>query len=111
MACFAAPLALGAATFISRKRFPEGWRVGWLNAMLLGGSAALAVEHAAHGELVPWPPFLTAAAGPGGAAAVMQEILTVGAPMALAVVLAWAALVAVSSRLADARKEAARPCR
>ena len=35
-------------------------KLKWLNTMLWGGSALLCVEHIWHGEVVPWPPFLTA---------------------------------------------------
>ena len=39
-------------------------KLKWLNNMLWGGSALLMFEHIWHGEVVPWFPFLTAAADP-----------------------------------------------
>lgn len=99
MACFAAPAALGVFTFIFRKRFPEKWHIGWLNTMILGGSIALGIEHVAHGEIVPWPPFVTAMATPADTAAMLAEIAAIGIPMALSLVAAWVAMVVIYETL------------
>ncbi|MDD5317889.1 MAG: hypothetical protein PHF51_04130 [Candidatus ainarchaeum sp.] len=104
MACFAAPAALGAVTFLARKRFPADWHIDWLNTMIFGGTAALAVEHVAHGEIVPWPPFLTAMGNPADTMVMLQEIATVGMPMAVALVLAWAAMVVAYEKMVAAKK-------
>ena len=41
-------------------------KLGWLMNMLWGGVILLAIEHMWHGEVVPFPPFLTAMNDPGG---------------------------------------------
>lgn len=93
MACFVVPAAAGIVTVALRKRFPKRWHVNWLNTMIFGGAAALAVEHVAHGEIVPWPPFLTAMGSPADTAAMLGEMAAVGIPMAVALVLAWVVMV------------------
>ncbi len=72
-------------------------RLKWLNNMLWGGSALLMFEHIWHGEVVPWFPFLTAAADPADTAEMLAEMSTVGVSMALAVTGVWAVMAAVSS--------------
>ncbi len=103
MACFLAPAAVGIITTILRKRFPKQWHVNWLNTMIFGGAAALAAEHVAHQEIVPWPPFLTAMSNPADAAAMLGEMAAVGIPMAIALILAWIAIVAVYEKAIAAR--------
>lgn len=68
----------------------------WLMKLLFGGSFLLAFEHLWHGEVVPWPPFLTAAADPADRAQMLHEMSTVGVMMAVSVTLLWAAMVVVS---------------
>ncbi|NJP40092.1 hypothetical protein HCH52_03375 [Oscillospiraceae bacterium HV4-5-C5C] len=68
---------------------PFSRKLGWLNKLLWGGSALLAFEHVWHGEVVPWFPFLTAAADPSDRAAMLHEMATVGVSMALLVTAAW----------------------
>ncbi len=99
MACFVVPAAVGVMTVALGKRFPKRWHVNWLNAMIFGGTAALAVEHAAHGEIVPWPPFLTAVGSQAGTAAMLGEMAAVGIPMLLALVLAWVVMVVAYERV------------
>ncbi|MBP3855902.1 MAG: hypothetical protein IK990_09870 [Ruminiclostridium sp.] len=72
-------------------------KMKWLNNMLWGGSALLMFEHIWHGEVVPWFPFLTAAADPADTAEMLSEMSTVGVSMALAVTGVWAVMAAVSS--------------
>ncbi|MCR5661574.1 MAG: hypothetical protein K6G50_05550 [bacterium] len=64
-------------------------KLQWLSNMLWGGSALLAFEHLWHGEIVPWPPFLTAASNPADWSALLTEMGTVGVTMALLVTTAW----------------------
>lgn len=99
MACFAAPAALGVVTTLFKKRFPKQWHIEWLNTMIFGGTLALGVEHVAHGEIVPWPPFLTAMSSPADTAAMFGEILSVGIPMALALVFVWVVIVVAYEKL------------
>ena len=74
-------------------------KLSWLNNMLWGGSALLALEHVWHGEVVPWFPFLTAANDVSSRAEMFREMATVGVGMALLVTAAWVGMVVVSSRL------------
>lgn len=64
-----------------------------LSCMLWGGSALLAFEHLWHGEVVPWPPFLTAAADPESAAAMLAEMSSAGVAMAALVTIFWAGMM------------------
>jgi hypothetical protein len=99
MACSLAPTVIGVFTTISRKRFPKGWHIGWLNTLIWGGAVGLAVEHIAHQEIVPWFPFLSAMSNPVDMVIMLKEIATVGIPMAAALIFAWIAMVAVYEHL------------
>ncbi len=94
MACFLVPTATAMVTTVLGKKVPEKYHLNWLNSMLWGGVVMLAVEHIAHGEFVLYPPFLTA-----GLHEVLPEMLRVGVPMTLAIVLIWGIMVAVSARM------------
>ncbi|MFH1639261.1 MAG: hypothetical protein ABIB93_02990 [Chloroflexota bacterium] len=94
MACFLAPTVAAIATTAIRKRISPKYHLDWLIAMLWGGVIMLAVEHISHKELVPYPPFLTA-----GLSEVLPEILKVGVPMTLAIVLVWAIMVLVAKNM------------
>jgi hypothetical protein len=93
MGCFIVPAAVGIATTALRKRFPEQWHINWLNTMILGCSVAFAVEHYINGEIVPWPPFLTAMNSPAATATMLTEMATVGIPMTLALIMTWVVMV------------------
>lgn len=67
--------------------------------MVFGGTLAMAVEHVYHGEIVPWPPFLTAMATPESTAVMFNEMVTVGIPMTIAIALAWLAIVFVQEKI------------
>lgn|SRR5574344_646092 len=71
-------------------------KLGWLSNLLWGGSFLLAIEHAWHGEIVPYAPFLTAMKHKADIAPMLQEMGTVGVTMAVAVTGIWAAMVAVA---------------
>lgn len=81
-------------------------KLKWLTNLLWGGSALLAFEHVWHGEVVPWFPFLTAAADPADAAEMLHEMSTVGVTMAALITLVWLGMLAVSSA---AEKRALKP--
>jgi hypothetical protein len=98
MACFIAPMATGIVTTVFRKKIPAALKIGWLNIMLWGGVAMLAIEHIAHGEVVFYPPFLTAMQNPADIPVMLQELATVGGTMTIAIVVAWIILVAITSR-------------
>lgn len=117
MACFIAPAGVAIVTTVVRKvaqkkeaalatdgteRRPDSavgkWtqRLGWLNAMLWGGVVMLILDHVLSGELVAWPPFLTALEKSDGVAAVLREIGIVGGGMTAAVIVVWALMVLVA---------------
>ncbi|MEM3399795.1 MAG: hypothetical protein QXP42_03100 [Candidatus Micrarchaeia archaeon] len=104
MACYLVAASVGLMTTLLRKRFPEKWHIDWLNAMVWGSSLALTVEHIAHGEIVPWPPFLTAMASAEDTAVMLNEMATVGIPMTLALIAFWAILVFVYEKIIAAEK-------
>ena len=64
-----------------------------------GGAALLAYEHVWHGEVVPWFPFLTAAANPEDAAVMLHEMATVGVTMALLVTAAWGCIALAADKI------------
>jgi len=71
-------------------------RLRWLNTMLWGGSLLLCLEHIWHGEVVPWPPFLTAMANPQDVGPMLREIAVYGSAMTATIFVAWALVVAAS---------------
>ena len=79
------------------KEFKFGSEVKWskklsyLEMTLWGGSFLLAIEHILHEEIVPYPPFLTAAGeGPDAVSEMLTEMGTVGVTMLAVLVAAWA---------------------
>ena len=94
MACFAVPTAAAIVTTAIGKKVPEKYHLDWLNSMLWGGVVMLAVEHIAHGEVVLYPPFLTA-----GLPEVLPEMIKIGVPMTLCIFLIWGVMVAVAATL------------
>lgn len=112
MACLLVPAAEAVVTTVIKKRAdkkaaraktevknPFLKKMGWLNNMLWGGSALLAFEHVWHGEITPWFPFLTNAANPADAAAMLGEMATSGVGMALLVTAVWAVMVGVTNAI------------
>lgn len=130
MACFVVPaveaVAVTAAYLVAKKKeqkiatpkLSEGaefsandvkitWskRLSWLLALLWGGVLLLAFEHFWHGEVVPFPPFLTAMATPESTAEMLHEMMTVGVSMAVTVTVFWAGICAfVDIRVKRAKK-------
>ena len=113
MACFlvsaAAAVGVTAAKYVVKhhekknelkieepKEYKFGSEVKWskklayLELLLWSGSFVLAGEHAIHGEIVPYPPFLTAMQSAEDAAEMWHEMLTVGVTMFALLVAAWA---------------------
>ena len=122
MACFLVPTAEAIVTTIASKvmekkehnnssegsknpshehvaHVPFSRKMKWLSNLLWGGSALLAFEHVWHGEVVPWFPFLTAAADPADAAEMLHEMATVGVTMALLITAVWGVMLLVSSSI------------
>jgi len=81
-------------------------KLSWLNKLLWGGVLLLALEHVWNGEVVPWPPFLTAMENPAGVAPMLHEMATLGVAMAITVTVVWAIMVKVAERKARAIPEA-----
>ena len=116
MACFVVPAAeaiiVTAAYFAAKKRetkieaksfATEGkfenenkitWskRLGWLLGLLWGGVLLLAFEHIWHGEVLLYPPFLSAMNSAEDTAAMLHEMATVGVSMAVFVTAVWGAV-------------------
>jgi len=70
-------------------------KLNWLTNLLWGGAVLLMFEHFWHGEVVPYFPFLTAAANPEDARQMLFEMSTVGVGMAVLVTVVWAVGLAV----------------
>ena len=104
MACFIAPMSVGIVTTIFRKKIPENLKIGWLNIMIFGGAIMLAVEHIAHGEIILYPPFLTAMQTPAEIPAMLQEMAVVGGTMTIAMVFIWAVMVYIYNKKPELQK-------
>ena len=98
MACFIAPMSLAIVTTIFRKKIPENLKIGWLNIMIWGGAIMLAVEHIAHGEIVLYPPFLTAMQKPADIPVMLQEMAIIGGAMTITIVFIWIVMVTIYQR-------------
>ena len=81
-------------------------RLSWLNKLLWGGTILLALEHIWHGEVVPWPPFLTAMENPAEVAPMLNEMATIGVAMAIFITIVWAIIVLIVELRAKAMPEA-----
>ena len=77
-------------------------KLSWLKNLLWGGVLLLAFEHLWHGEIVPWPPFLTAMSNPADIGPMLHEIATIGVGMAIFVTVIWGIMVAVADKKAKA---------
>ena len=82
-------------------RMPFVRKLRWLSNMLWGGAVLLCFEHLWHGEVVPFPPFLSAASDPADTAVMLHEMSTVGVCMALLITAVWVGMVLVSSAIED----------
>ncbi len=88
-------------------KIPFSRKLKWLRNLLWGGVILLAFEHVWHGEVVPWFPFLTAAANPADAAEMLREMATVGVTMAVLVTVVWLGMLGVAAIIEKrAQKEA-----
>jgi len=98
MACFLVPMALGIGTTGLRNKIPAKYHINWLNMLLWGGTAGLALEHIAHQEVVPYFPFLSAMSSASETMVMLKEMATIGTAMLLACVTVWLVMLAVASR-------------
>ncbi|MHC1721848.1 MAG: hypothetical protein AB9836_01445 [Aminipila sp.] len=78
--------------------FSWSQKLSWLNRMLWGGVILLAFEHLWHGEIVPWPPFLTAMNNPADIGPMLHEIATFGTSMALFITIIWTIMVMIADQ-------------
>ena len=66
-------------------------KLGYLELTMWAGSFLLAGEHVLHGEVTPYPPFLTAAGeGEEAVMEMLQEMGTIGVAMLGILVVGWA---------------------
>jgi hypothetical protein len=130
MACFLVPTAEAIVTTVIAKHVKEtedissvdsgsaaetahdngrvdriSWKtkLSWLNGMLWGGAVLLGLEHVWHGEVVFYPPFLTAMHSPADTAVMLKEMATVGVGMAVLVTVVWGVMVLVADRSSSLR--------
>lgn len=83
---------------IAEKEVKITWskRLSWLMALLWGGVLLLAFEHFWHGEVVPFPPFLSAMSSPEDTAEMLHEMATVGVSMAVTVTAFWGIMCGIA---------------
>lgn len=74
-------------------------KLGWLCNMLWGGVILLCIEHIWHGEVVPFPPFLTAMYNAADTSAMLHEMATVGVGMCVMVTVCWAIVTVVADAM------------
>ena len=99
MACFLVPMVLAIITTIiqkAAKTLAKKIKLGLLNTLLWGGVILLALEHIWHGEVVLWPPFLTAMANPADIPVMLHEMATIGTTMAVISVVTWIGINVIS---------------
>lgn len=71
-------------------------KLSLLAKLLWGGVILLAFEHLWHGEVVPFPPFLSAMSNPEDKQVMLSEMATVGTTMAVSVTAIWGVICAVA---------------
>ncbi len=89
-------LSNGVQTTDSDVKITWSKRLGWLMALLWGGVLLLAFEHFWHGEVVPFPPFLSAMSSPEDTAEMLHEMATVGVSMAVTVTAFWGVMCGIA---------------
>jgi hypothetical protein len=91
-------MIIAVITTLIQKTFSkkiEKLKLSILNMLLWGGVALLAVEHVWHGEVVPWPPFLTAMANPADIPVMLHEMSLVGGLMTVTVFTVWGLILTI----------------
>ena len=83
------------------KKLPWSKKLMILAYMLWGGAFLLCYEHIWHGEVVPWPPFLTAMSDPGDTAEMLSEMGSIGVTMAVIVTVTWAIMMFVADKIME----------
>lgn len=95
MACFLAPATFVILTSTVKNKIPKKYHLDWLITMLWGGVLMLIIEHISHGEVVLYPPFLTAMKNPANIPVMLHEIATTGLAMTIAIVAVWTVMIIV----------------
>lgn len=72
-------------------------KISWLMTMLWGGVFLLVIDHIWSGEIVPYPPFLSAMSNPEDTAEMLYEIKTLGVAMSVSLTAFWGFICAVAS--------------
>ena len=98
MACFLAPTTVAIITSAIRKKIPLKYHLDWLITMLWGGVVMLVVDHIAHGEVILYPPFLTALKNPADIPAMLHEIATIGLTMTIAIIGVWGVMILIANK-------------
>ena len=123
MACFLVPMGEAIVTTVVQKVVDKRekkaggeriqntgvrWsrRLGWLNKLLWGGVILLCLEHIWHGEVRPWPPFLTAMENRADVGPMLHEMWSYGIPMAITVTAVWGIIVVVAELRARTKAKA-----
>ena len=111
MACFLVPAGEAVVATVVKKveekkevssekkeetKIPFSQKLKWLTNLLWGGAILLAFEHLWHGEVVPFPPFLTAMSDPADTAEMLHEMGTVGVTMAALITGVWIVMCIVA---------------
>ncbi len=104
MACFTAAIPEVIAVHLIKKvvekkeaqnphrdstKIPLSTKLSWLITMLWGGIFLLAIEHIWHGEIVAYPPFLTAMQSAEETQIMLNEILLIGGAMDIFIPIVW----------------------
>lgn len=71
-------------------------KLSWLNNLLWGGVFLLALEHIWHGEIILWPPFLTAMKNPADIQPMLEEMALFGTSMAIFVTVVWVIMIYIA---------------
>ena len=98
MACFLAPMAVAIFTTAFSSKIPTKYQIGWLNMLIWGGVAGLAMEHYAHQEIVPFFPYLSAMSSASGTMVMLNEMVTIGGAMLVACTAVWLVMLYITSR-------------
>lgn len=101
MACFITPLVIGIILGILGRRY-RGYnrlKIDVLAYVLIGGALILVVEHLWHGEIVPYPPFLTAMQNPEDISVLFREVGVIGGSMTFAGALLGLGMTYISRKL------------
>lgn len=87
----------GASVSEESSKIKFSRKISWLMTMLWGGVFLLVIDHIWSGEIVPYPPFLSAMSNPEDTAQMLYEIKTLGVAMSVSLTVFWGFICAVAS--------------